>query len=44
MKKILPLLLIAASVTVHAQIKTVSQAIVTTKTTIVSPEGDDNNE
>ncbi len=43
MKRILPLLCMAASVTVQAQIKTISQAIITTKTTIVSPEGEENN-
>ena len=43
MKKILPLLLLAASTAVHAQIKVISQAVITTKTTIVSPEGDEDN-
>lgn len=43
MKKILPLFLMAASFAAHAQTKVLTQAIITTKTTIVSPEGDDAN-
>jgi hypothetical protein len=43
MKKILLLFLMAASVAANAQTKVITQAIITTKTTIVSPEGDDAN-
>ncbi len=41
MKKILPLIFVFAAGTAVAQTKTVSQAVITTKTTIVSPEGED---
>ena len=41
MKKILPVFLLAITTIAQAQTKTISQAIITTKTTIVSPEGDD---
>jgi hypothetical protein len=43
MKKILPLFLMAASLAANAQTKVLTQAIITTKTTIVSPEGDEAN-
>ncbi|HMK04861.1 MAG TPA: hypothetical protein VK489_11745 [Ferruginibacter sp.] len=42
MKKIIPFLLLAIPVAVIAQPKTVTQATITTKTTIVAPEDDDN--
>lgn len=41
MKKFLPLIFICAGTAVQAQTKTISQAIITTKTTIISPEGED---
>jgi hypothetical protein len=41
MKKILSLLFVAAAATAYAQPKTITQAIITTKTTITSPEGDE---
>ncbi len=41
MKKIITLLLFPASVAVYAQPRVLTQATVTTKTTIVSPDGDD---
>jgi hypothetical protein len=41
MKKFLPLMLVCAATVAHAQTKTISQAIITTKTTIISPEGED---
>ena len=42
MKKIITLFILPASIAVYAQPKVLTQAVVTTKTTIVSPEGDDN--
>jgi hypothetical protein len=42
MKKILPVFLLALTTIVQAQTKTISQAIITTKTTTISPEGEDN--
>lgn len=41
MKKILPVFLLALTTIAQAQTKTISQAIITTKTTTVSPEGED---
>lgn len=41
MKKIITCLLLPASVAVYAQPRVLTQATLTTKTTIVSPEGDD---
>ncbi|MBP6023277.1 hypothetical protein [Ferruginibacter sp.] len=41
MKKILPVFLLALTAIAQAQTKTISQAIITTKTTTVSPEGED---
>jgi len=41
MKKIITLLLLPASIAVYAQPKLLTQATITTKTTIVSPEGDE---
>lgn len=41
MKKIFLLLLSLTGLTVFAQQKTISQAIITTKTTIIAPEGED---
>lgn len=41
MKKILPIFLLAFTTIAQAQTKTISQAIITTKTTTVSPEGED---
>jgi len=41
MKKIITLLFLPASIAVYAQPKVLTQATITTKTTIVSPEGDD---
>lgn len=41
MKKILPVFLLAITTIAQAQTKTISQAIITTKTTTVSPEGED---
>ena len=40
MKKIITLFFLTGSVAVYAQPKTVTQAIITTKTTIVAPESD----
>lgn len=42
MKKTLLFILTVAIVTANAQTKTVTQAVITTKTTIISPDGDDN--
>jgi hypothetical protein len=41
MKKILPFLFMGAGMAVQAQPKTVTQAIITTKTTIISPDGEE---
>jgi hypothetical protein len=41
MKKIILAFLFSGTVAAYAQLKTVSQAVITTKTTIVSPEGED---
>ena len=41
MKKILPVFLLALTTIAQAQTKTISKAIITTKTTTVSPEGED---
>ena len=41
MKKNITFLLLAASVTLYAQPKLLTQAIITTKTTVVAPEGDE---
>lgn len=41
MKKIITLLILPASLAVYAQPKVFTQAIITTKTTIVAPEGDE---
>lgn len=41
MKKIITLLFLSASIAVYAQPKILTQATITTKTTIASPEGDD---
>jgi hypothetical protein len=41
MKKIITIFLAAASVAVQAQTKVLDHAVVTTKTTVISPEGDD---
>jgi hypothetical protein len=41
MKKIITLLFLSASIAVYAQPKVLTQAMVTTKTTIVAPEGDE---
>ncbi|MEP7256722.1 MAG: hypothetical protein ABI666_13165 [Ferruginibacter sp.] len=43
MKKIITLVFSAASLAAYAQPKIITQATITTKTTIVSPEGEDNN-
>jgi hypothetical protein len=43
MKKIIALVFLSASVAVQAQTKVLTQAVVTTKTTIISPEGDEAN-
>ena len=43
MKKIITLVLSVASLAGYAQPKVITQATITTKTTIVSPEGEDNN-
>lgn len=42
MKKLITILFLPASIAAYAQPKVLTQAMVTTKTTIVSPEGDDN--
>jgi hypothetical protein len=41
MKKIITLFLAAAAIGVQAQTKVVDHAVITTKTTVISPEGDD---
>lgn len=41
MKKIITLLLLSASIVVYAQPKILTQAVITTKTTIVAPENDE---
>ena len=44
MKRLLTLLVLSASLAVYAQPKIITQATVTTKTTIVAPEGDENTQ
>ncbi len=43
MKKIITLLFLAATVAAHAQTKILTQAIITTKTSTITPEGEDDN-
>jgi GLPGLI family protein len=43
MKKIITLVFLAAAITAAAQTKVLTQAVITTKTTIISAEGDDAN-
>lgn len=42
MKKIITLFCLYSTIAVHAQTKVLDHAVITTKTTIVSPEGEDN--
>jgi len=41
MKKIITLFFLAATVVANAQVKVLDHAVINTKTTIASPEGDD---
>ena len=43
MKKIIPLFFLSAAFAANAQVKVLDHAIITTKTTVVSPEGTDDN-
>lgn len=43
MKKIITAIFIMASITIYAQTKTITQALITTKTTIITPEGEEDN-
>jgi len=43
MKKNITFLFLLATLAAHAQIKVLTQAVITTKTTIISPEGEDDN-